>query len=160
MRWNKAEAVFNRCSRKLYIIAMGVTANRPMAEDAVHQALVSVLTTRPDPANLEAYLCRCVRNEALRSVTGQRRYIPDADEFLAETVESETPDPEAEAFLRQVCEAMRFLSQDQRETIVMHVFGGLTFKEISEVREAPLGTVTSWYRRGIDSLKNGVLGNE
>lgn len=160
MRWNEVDAVFNRCSRKLYIIAMGVTANRPMAEDAVHQALVTVLATRPDPVNLEAYLCRCVRNEALRSVTAQGRFIPDANEFLTETVESESAEPEDEVFLRQVCEALTALSDDQRETIVMHIFGGLTFKEISEVREAPLGTVTSWYRRGIAYLKTGVLKDE
>ncbi|MDZ7789161.1 MAG: sigma-70 family RNA polymerase sigma factor [Xanthomonadales bacterium] len=160
MRGNEADAVFNRCSRKLYSIAMGVTGNRPMAEDAVHQALVGFLATQPDPDNLEAYLCRCVRNEALRAVTGQRRFIPDDSEFLTDTMESEWSKPEDEAFLRQVCDALTALSDDQRETIVMHIFGGLTFKEISDVREAPLGTVTSWYRRGIASLKTGVLNDE
>ena len=160
MRWKEMEAVFDRCGRKLYIIAMGVTGSRPMAEDAVHQALVAVLSSASNPENMEAYLCRCVRNEALRFVNGQKRFIPDADEFLTEGIESDSPDPEGEAFLRQVCEAMTYLPDDQRETIVMHVFGGLTFREISEVRGVPMGTVTSWYRRGIASLKKGVLENE
>jgi len=29
----------------------------------------------------------------------------------------------------------------------------LTFQEIATLREAPLGTVVSWYRRGLEKLR-------
>lgn len=157
MHWKEAEAVFNRCSRKLYVIAMGVTGNRRMAEDAVHEAILAVVSSGASPRNLEAYLCRCVRNEALRLAADRQRFVADVSEFLNGTVDTRTAEPEEEAFVRQVCEAMDALTRDQRETIVMHVFGGMTFREISEIRQTPLSTVTSWYRRGIASLRTGVL---
>jgi RNA polymerase sigma-70 factor (ECF subfamily) len=160
MRWKEIDAVFERSARKLYIIAMGVTGNRAMAEDAVHQALISVRSSDSVPRNPEAYLCRCVRHEALKAKAGRKKYVPDASEFLAEAVDSDSPRPEEDTIVQQVCDAMDALSSNQREAIVMHIFGGLTFREISEIREAPLGTVTSWYRRGMASLRTRVLDDE
>jgi len=45
------------------------------------------------------------------------------------------------------------LSEDESETIVQHLYGNLTFREIAEIREAPLGTITSWYQRGLEKLR-------
>lgn len=157
MHWKEAEAVFNRCSRKFYVIAMGVTGNRRLAEDAVHEAILAVVSSGASPRNLEAYLCRSVRNEAIRLAADRQRFVTDASEFLTGAADTSPAKPEEEAFVQQVGEAMDKLTSDQRETIVMHVFGGMTFREISEIRETPLSTVTSWYRRGIASLRTGVL---
>ena len=48
------------------------------------------------------------------------------------------------------------LSDDERETIVQHLYADLTFQEIADLRERPIGTIASWYRRGIEKLK-GLL---
>jgi RNA polymerase sigma factor (sigma-70 family) len=45
------------------------------------------------------------------------------------------------------------LSEDERETIVLKVFDGMTFQEIADLREASSNTVASWYRRGMEKLK-------
>jgi RNA polymerase sigma-70 factor, ECF subfamily len=45
------------------------------------------------------------------------------------------------------------LSPDEREAIVLRIHGGLTFKEVAELRGVPLPTVASWYRRGLERLR-------
>src|ERR1019366_8943216 len=45
------------------------------------------------------------------------------------------------------------LSEDERETIVLKVFNGITLQEIADLRDASINTVASWYRRGMEKLK-------
>ena len=54
---------------------------------------------------------------------------------------------------QQVVAGLLRLTKDQRETIVQHAYGGLTFQEISDVREIALGTVVSWYRRWLQKMR-------
>jgi RNA polymerase sigma-70 factor (ECF subfamily) len=153
--WKRIESAFHRCSHKLFVTALAVTGNRPLAEDAVHEALVAIVTSQAVPDNPEAYLCRCVRNQALRYVKDRRRYVTDVSEFLVTD-----SDPESIALMHQVCRALDRLGVEQRETIVLHTFGGMSFREIAELQEISINTVASWYRRGIAALKDGVADYE
>jgi len=45
------------------------------------------------------------------------------------------------------------LSSDEREAIILKIYSGLTFQEIADLRTAPVPTVASWYRRGLDRLR-------
>jgi RNA polymerase sigma factor (sigma-70 family) len=45
------------------------------------------------------------------------------------------------------------LSEDERETIVLKIFDGMTFQEIADLRDASINTIASWYRRGMEKLK-------
>ena len=63
------------------------------------------------------------------------------------------PTEDAE-FRRQVIDHLSTLPNDERETIVQHLYGELTFQQIADVRDAPLGTVVSWYRRGLEKLRS------
>ena len=56
-------------------------------------------------------------------------------------------------FHLRVAETLVELSDDERETVVQHLYAGLAFREIAELRGRPMGTVTSWYRRGIARLR-------
>lgn len=155
MPWNRIEGAFLRCSQKLYVVAVSVTGNRALAEDAVHEALVSVVASGAQPADIEAYLCRSVRNQALRYRKDQQRWVGDPAEFLA-VRDDASADPEQGVVLQELVGALERLSKDHSETVVMHVFGGMTFREIAELRELPLNTVTSWYRRAIAKLREEV----
>jgi len=46
------------------------------------------------------------------------------------------------------------LRDDERECIVLKLYSGLSFKEIAQTRSALPNTVASWYRRGIQKLRN------
>ncbi len=52
------------------------------------------------------------------------------------------------------------LPGEQREVVVMHVWGELTFKEIGEALEIPQRTAQSRYRYGVDALQAVMEGGE
>ena len=45
------------------------------------------------------------------------------------------------------------LTPDKRETIVLKIFDEFTFQQIADLRQVPLPTVASWYRRGLSKMK-------
>jgi RNA polymerase sigma-70 factor (ECF subfamily) len=108
-------------------------------------------------ADLKAYVFRTVRNAAI----DQRRRHGNPPAPLTDFVFDPTPNPAASIedadFRRQVIALMNRLSPDERETIVQHLYGELTFQEIATVRNAPQGTVVSWYRRGLEKLRRELL---
>jgi DNA-directed RNA polymerase specialized sigma24 family protein len=54
---------------------------------------------------------------------------------------------------RRLKRAPDALSPQQREVILLHLHGELTFRAIEGVPDRPLGTVVSWYRRGLRRLR-------
>ncbi|MEE4296643.1 MAG: sigma-70 family RNA polymerase sigma factor [Wenzhouxiangella sp.] len=157
MHPNWVENLFLEHSRKFYLVALGITGQRELAADAVHDAMVSLVRSRSTPDDPTAYAYRSVRNRAIRLSTGRDRFVVSIEEFLVDDAESEAPQPEEAAFLHEVCQGLEDLSPDQRETLVLHLFGGMTFREIAEIREISLNTITSWYRRGIGALRRGLV---
>ena len=49
--------------------------------------------------------------------------------------------------------ALHRLPSEQREIILLKLSEDLTFREIAEMRDVPINTVSSWYRRGIEKLR-------
>ena len=149
MRIGALGKLFRQHHRQLYIAAMSITKNRAAAEDAVHDALVSVAEISTEPDDLKSYLFRTVRNKAMHSVKHANRYSNEVSDFIA----SDDNSFEQQLFAKRVLEEMVKLTSDQQQTIVMKLFGNLTFSEIAAITETPQNTVASWYRRGIQILK-------
>ncbi len=45
------------------------------------------------------------------------------------------------------------LGADQREAVVLKIYGRLTLREIAEMRAVSINTAASWYRRGLERLR-------
>ncbi len=54
---------------------------------------------------------------------------------------------------RLLADALFQIPLEQRETIIMHLNGGMKFKEIAEVQHIPINTVQGRYRYGLDKLR-------
>ena len=50
--------------------------------------------------------------------------------------------------------ALSLIPEDQREAIEMAYFGGYTHREISELKQVPLGTVKGRIRIGMEKLRD------
>jgi RNA polymerase sigma factor (sigma-70 family) len=130
----------------VYLRAHG-TGDRGRAEDAIHTAFANLLQRESLPWELEPYMYRAVRNEALQERRLASREI--ASEGLFERV-AQGSATSAEDTLNV---AFEVLSDDERECVVLKGLNGLTFREIADVRQVPLNTAASWYRRGIAKLR-------
>jgi RNA polymerase sigma-70 factor, ECF subfamily len=145
--------IYREHRQGLFTCALTITRCPERAEDAIQEAFCRLFRSSVRPRRLKAYVFRAVRNAALDQLVRN----PACDQPLPEFVFAASPGP-ADAMAggelrQQAAAALVALAPDECETIVQHLYGGLTFREIAEVRQIPLGTVTSWYRRGLEKLR-------
>ena len=118
-------------------------------EDAVQQVFLKLLqASAPAPGNPVAYLYRAVKNSALNTLRNRGRdaELPDDELWFAHPMANP-----AEVLSLQV--ALRALPEDQRETVFLRVWSGMTLQEIAEATDSPLNTVASRYRYALEKLR-------
>jgi RNA polymerase sigma-70 factor (ECF subfamily) len=147
------EDLYRECRQQLFTCALAITRSAERAEDAVHNAFCEVLRRKRKPNDLKAYVFQSVRNAARDQV--RRRAIrgsplPDSIFDPGRLPSQSAEDAELR---RRAVASIEDLSADEQETVVQHLYGELTFQQIATIRAAPLGTVVSWYRRGLEKLR-------
>lgn len=150
----KLERIYDEFGQQLFLCALAVTGSGELAEDAVHDAFYEVLRTGNVPGNLKAYLFRSVSNAAIdimrrESRTVKLRIIEDIFECQQEPGRN----AEIEQLLGRVAQGLSRLTESERETIMQHLVAGMTFRELAELQGRPIGSITSWYHRGITKLR-------
>lgn len=147
------EQLYCECSRQLFVCALAITASPAGAEDAVHEAFCRTLRADCQARDLKAYVFRAVRNAALDMVRRRKTPLEPLPEFIFDPRPQPPLVAEEREFQQEIVKELAGLAADERETIVQHLYGELTFQEIATIRDAPLGTITSWYRRGLNKLR-------
>jgi len=140
--------------QQLFTYALSITCCPEAAEDAIQDAFYRVYRKQRIEGNVKAYVFRSVRNAALNQVRRNVRPTQQCDTYIFANDCDPAENGDLRELIHRVAEALHELSEGERETIVQHLFGGLTFREIAELRGDPLGSVTSWYRRGLARLKH------
>ncbi|MHC4404439.1 MAG: RNA polymerase sigma factor [Planctomycetota bacterium] len=102
-------------------------------EDAVQDALVDLARCREAPRQLLAWLYRAVRYRAMNARRSAGRRRRHESEAARQRPVSITGGPVGDVDAESVAAALESLSGDQREIVVAHVWGGLTFDEIGRV---------------------------
>ena len=155
--------LYDQQSPRLYAVAMRITRQSALASDAVHDAFLQVWrnAARFDAArgNAEAWLLSLVRYRALD--IARRRVREVSDEDMPE-VEDNDPSPleqlvssrDATALYR----CLGTLEEDRRKLVVLAFVDGLSHSELAERMATPLGTVKSWIRRSLMSLRSCLDG--
>jgi len=155
MKWlrHELEKVYEQFSRRLFTCALAITRSPELAEDAMHDAFCRLLSLKETPRDLKVYVFRSVRNAAVNLVRKSGRTIDLTEDYIFDPCAGPRETAEMTEFRRRAAEALQILSDDERETIVQHLYADLTFREIAEVRENSINTVASWYRRGLAKLR-------
>jgi len=153
------EDVARRYGRKIYNFAYRLTGNPDDAADLVQEVLLRVRKGLANytPGSFEGWLWRITRNAFLDGVRKKKRRptteLPDEDR--GRLGHSPSPD-EVLASVRlsdDVQAALLKLSIEFRECVVMCDVIGLTYEEISQAIDAPVGTVRSRIHRGRKQLR-------
>lgn len=147
------EKLFRTNNLELFISALAVTGCPERAEDAVQEAFYRLFRLQDRPRHLKAYVFRCVRNAALDQLERNRPVEIKDDEFIFDSSERPAETAERNEFRQEVVQAMKTLSDDEREIVISHVYAGLRFREIAKAREMSINTIWSWYRRGMEKLR-------
>lgn len=142
--------VYEEHKQALFLAAWTVLRRTDLAEDAVHLAAVKLLRSAACPENPKLYALKAVRHAALDLRQRDRR-------TPTQPLDSEEPGrgplsvPNDHA--EEIMALLESLDPASRQTVELHLFGGLTFQEVSAILGQPLPTVASRYRRSLEKMR-------
>ena len=125
------------------------------ADDCVQEALVE-LACRPQlPNHPAAWLYRVVKNRALNMARGARRRRERESQAMAErfVVAQQSTAPDRSDSLVAI-EALEQLETNDRELVVMRIWGNLTYEEIGAALNISTATAFRQYERALIKLRN------
>jgi RNA polymerase sigma-70 factor (ECF subfamily) len=123
------------------------------AEDAVQEALTSLLMLKHLPADPMAWMFRTVRNAAIDQARASARRRKREQAFAAVRVElfQLTPDALIDAQLAE--HALKELPADQREVVVLRIWGEMGFTQIAEIVRHSVSTVHAKYTAALETMR-------
>lgn len=154
-----------------FTLAYWILRSREEAEDVVQDAYVRAFQAFADVRgeSVKPWLLAIVRNAAYRATNKRRRkasVIVSSEELKGtdkdSLVEMASPDPSPEGILiskverQQLLAALSDLPVDYREVIVLRELEELSYNEIAEAIEAPIGTVMSRLSRARAELRRAL----
>ena len=147
--YDEVGRLYDRHGRALLAYGCSLLRDPSAAEDVLHQVFVKLLRGRMDivgpPA---AYLFRAVRNAALNHMRGRSREVDLKDD--GRWLEGPAGTEETAIALQS---ALQMLPDEQREIVVLRMWGQLSFAEAAEVAGVSPNTAASRYRYGLAKLK-------
>ena len=150
--------IYEKYKDYLLTVARSLLNERTAAEDVVHDVFVSFAKSAERfqlTGSLKGYLATCVVNLARDRLRTGRRRAENLDSAGAAIAGPENPEQEVmeREELGRVREAMSQLPYEQREAVVLHVKGGMKFREIAGLQGVSVSTVHGRYRYGLDKLR-------
>lgn len=147
-------------SRRLYGVALRILRQPEAAADAVQDAFIQIWNNAGsysiDRGEPRAWLSGIVRYRALDAARKTRREILSDDPALGDRAEE--PDIVGEIDHKMAVGALRrclgLLEPSQQRCVALAFVEGLSHSEIATRLAAPIGTVKSWVRRGLLSLRS------
>lgn len=153
------DEVAREYGRFLYTVSYRLTGNHEEAQDLVQEVLLRVrrgLATY-QPGSMEGWLSRIATNAFLDDVRRKKRRPVEALPDDAERVlPGALPADEALAAANlpdHIQDAIRGLAPDYRAAVVLCDVVGLSYEEISDSLDVPIGTVRSRIHRGRSQLR-------
>jgi RNA polymerase sigma-70 factor (ECF subfamily) len=150
VRRDEVRRLYERHGAVLLAYTLSLLHDRSASEDVVHQVFLKLLQGQvgingePLP-----YLYRAVRNTAFNYRRAHSREL----ELVSNGHWLVSPQGQEEIGLA-IQQAMAELPEEQREMIILRVWGQLTFEEAAAALDIPPGTAASRYRYALAKLKD------
>ncbi len=156
------ETLFRQYERLVYRTAYLITGSKEAAENALQEVFISVWKSRhtydPNKGKLTTWLHRVTVNECSKRKSRKASTAISLDEKGIDPPEMKrTTQPEEIAITRmeydRLLKAMDTLDNKHRSVLVLRYFNDLSYQEIAEALEIPLGTVKSRLNQSLKYLK-------
>ncbi len=165
--------VYELSSGHLFAVILRIQRDRDLAEDLLQEVYVNAWKAAgsfdAQRAQPMTWLTHIARNKAIDSLrraqaqpqTESLHRNEDADDddrpHAADRLADDAPGPaallERASDARQLGRCMQGLSAQQRQSVALAFFDGLSHAEVADQLHQPLGTVKSWVRRALQALK-------
>ena len=157
--------------RKIYLeykdmlltIAASLLHDSYTAEDVLHDVFVSFaagIDKLELRVSLRNYLISSIVNRVRDIFRKKKHHTVELEKAGQIGTDSDNPVQSVifDEYSQLLTDALYRIPLEQRETIVMHLRGGMKFKEIAEVQRIPINTVQGRYRYGLDKLRTILSG--
>jgi RNA polymerase sigma-70 factor (ECF subfamily) len=151
--------IYEKYKDYLLTLARALLGDKAAAEDVVHDVFVCFAQSVGKfqlTGSLKGYLATCVRNLAIDTI----RLRKQENKFLnpANAGESGLDNPDQSVIekeeLMNLRAALSQLPYEQREVVVLHLKGGMKFKELAKLQGASISTIHGRYRYGLNRLRS------
>ena len=166
--------LYERTGPHLFAVVLRINRDRAQAEDILQEVYVNVWRAAKgfDAAQSQplTWLTSIARNRAIDSlrrnqtrpqIQGSGAFDGAADgedDSVYDTVADSAPGPldllSQASDARELASCMEHLSAQQRQSLALAFYQGLSHAEVAEQMRQPLGSVKSWVRRALLSLKD------
>lgn len=168
------QRLYELTSGHLFAVVLRIQRDRALAEDLLQEVYVSVWkaagsfdAAQSQPLTWMTSIARHRAIDSLRRAHAQPHTVSapgagdDGEDDGPELVDLQ-PDVaagplallESASESRALAHCMRDLSAQQRQSVALAFYDGLSHAEVAEHLRQPLGTVKSWLRRALMSLKS------
>jgi len=154
------EELYDRHSPLLYSMILRIVSRAADAEEVLQEAWLQAWRRAdsydPKRGTVIAWLLNMARSRAIdrvRSAASRQRMEDRAEAEPVESVAAPPEDVERRQLSARVRAALDELGAQQRQVIELAYFGGLSQTEIAAKLSTPLGTVKSWTRSALLSLR-------
>lgn len=148
----------------LRAFAMMLTRDRSAGEDLVQDTVLRALDKSDHytlGTNLRAWLYTIMRNQFINGLRRrQRERLTDIDEELLDNLDAVAANQEHVLILKDLMRAMGQLRPEQREALHLVIADGLSYDEVAQVCNCPVGTVRSRIARARRELESRLMGEE
>ena len=156
--------IYEKYEDNMLTSAISLLNDISSAEDVVHDVFVSFSQSADKlrlDGSLKGYLTTCVVNLTRDRIRARQRHNLALDKVNPVKSDVELPSDSiiGDEELQRLSCAMAQLPCEQREVIVLHLRGGMTFRAIAKSQGVSINTIRSRYRYGLDKLRS-LLGSE
>jgi len=148
--------LYERYSKIVYSVALRVLRDSASAEDVLQDVFLGVWR-RPESfisarGSLGGWLAVVARNRSIDMLRRKRPSLQVEEVYLASPFDL-ADEAERNILMQRARAVIMHLPLEQRKTLEMAYFDGLTHSEIAEITGDPLGTVKTRIRNALLSLR-------
>ena len=152
-KYQSFDEFYNLTKNQVFYAIISIIKDQMLAEDLLQDTYMKFLEKidqyKPG-SNVIAYLSQIGRNLAINTYNRRKKEVTSEEIIEMIPAEEEKKDQE------DIYKILDLLNQKEREIVVLHVINDLTFREISDIVDKPLGTVLWIYQKAIKKLKGKV----
>jgi RNA polymerase sigma-70 factor, ECF subfamily len=158
--------LYERLSGSLYAVAQRMLNDAKEAEDVLQEAFTYIWrkagTYDPNRSSPFAWAVMITRNKAIDRLRVRQRMeklrgkVTADGGYLEQEDLASADEPAIREEARLVRSALLALPAEQRQSLELSFFGGLTHEQIAERLGTPLGTIKARIRRGLLRLRDGL----
>ncbi len=154
--------LYRASSPKLFGVSLRIVRERQLAEEVLQDSFIAIWNHATDYSRARSapitWMATIVRNRSFDLLRRGSREVEDVDEFHAGLLVDEAASPPADleraAGRHAIRDCLGELEAEQRQSVSLAFFHGLSHSELAAHLRKPLGTVKTHIRRGLLRLKD------